>query len=390
MRVLVATQLAGSYAKIAGEIVPRLVSSNIDVAILSIPFSPIPLQWKFGEFCYCIKEKNVKLLLNLHQENIQSIKLFHPDVVLCVFEPTLLVLKDLLFQVSSLKEIAVREGAPFVGYFTLDHYPLRGSRQAQILDDLFDFIIPVTSYESELARERFSRCKVTEPVPYGVDHSIYKPEAWALSSLGRELKESKEFKVLYVGTGSPFKDLGRWYRVVGEAARKGVPVKGVLKLSTAIGSSDMPASTSVLEDVNQLTGRVQYVFGWLSDRELAALISACGVFLTLSTAEGFCLAALEAQACGLPLILPDIPQLREVYGDSALYVKREGSWYSGLGGFYVTSSVEDAVEKLVLLYEDTELRGEMQARSLANARRFSWDACAAEIAITLERIAGER
>ena len=163
-----------------------------------------------------------------------------------------------------------------------------------------------------------------------------------------------------------------------------------LKLSTAIGSSDMPASASVLEDVNQLTGGMQYVLSWLSDRELAALISACDVFLTLSIAEGFCLAALEAQACGLPLILPDIPQLKEVYGDSALYVKGEGSWYSGLGGSYVTSSVEDAVEKLALLYEDTELRGEMQARSLANARRFSWDACATKIAKTLERITGEQ
>jgi len=390
LRVLVATQLVGSYAKIAGEIIPRLVSSNIDVMIVSIPPSPLPLQWKFGEFCYCIKDTNVKLLLNLRQENLQLIKMFQPDAVLSVFEPTILVLKDVLFEVSSLKEAAVREEAPFIGYFTLDHYPLRGSGQAQILDDLFDFIIPVTSYESELARESFSRCKVTEPVPYGVDHSTYNPEAWASSALGRELKEAREFKVLYVGTGSPYKDLGRWYRVVGEMARKGVPVRGVLKLSTAIGSSDMPASASVLEDVNQLTGKIQYVLGWFSDRELAALISACDVFLTLSTAEGFCLAALEAQACGLPVILPDLPQLREVYGDSALYVEREGSWYSGLGGYYVTSSVEDAVENLTLLYKDAEFRKEMQAKSLANAKRYSWDESAAKIIKILGSIAGRQ
>ncbi|MCC6006008.1 MAG: glycosyltransferase [Thermofilum sp.] len=148
----------------------------------------------------------------------------------------------------------------------------------------------------------------------------------------------------------------------------------------------MPASVSVLEDVNQLSGKVHYVLGWLDDRELAALVSACDVFLTLSTAEGFCLAALEAQACGLPVVLPDIPQLREVYGDSALYVKREGTWYSGLGCRYVTSSAEDAVEKLLLLYEDAKLREEMRSKSLANAKRYSWDACAAKIVEVLEGI----
>jgi len=315
------------------------------------------------------------------------IEIFHPDVVICIFEPTILILKDILLEVSSLKEIAVREGAPFVGYFTLDHYPLRGRMQVQILDDLFDFIITVTSYEGELAKKHLSKCKVTGPVPYGVEHSVYNPDAWAASALGRKLKEVKEFKVLYVGSGSPYKDLGRWYKVVGEAARGGIPVRGVLKLSSAIGSSDMPASVSVLEDVNQLSGRVQYLLGWLDDRDLAAVISACDVFLTLSTAEGFCLAALEAQACGLPVILPDIPKLREVYGDSALYVEKEGSWYSGFGGHYVTSSVEDAVKKLTILYENSEFRNEMRARSLDNAKRYSWDACVAKIVEILKSLA---
>jgi glycosyltransferase involved in cell wall biosynthesis len=149
----------------------------------------------------------------------------------------------------------------------------------------------------------------------------------------------------------------------------------------------MPADVSVLEDVNQLAGKIEYVPGWLDDRELAALVSACNVFLTLSTAEGFCLAALEAQTCGFPVVLPDAPQLREVYSDSALYAKREGTWYSGLRGFYVTSSIEDAVENLVLLYEDVKFRKEMQAKSLANAKRYSWDESAAKIIKILESVA---
>ena len=225
MRVLVATQLAGSYSKIAGEIIPRLVSSNIDVMVVSIPPSILPLQWKVGDLCYCVKGKNVKFVLNIRRrEDLQAVTAFHPDAVLNIYEPTMLVLKDILLAASTLKDTAVREGAPFIGYFTLDHYPLRGRGQAQILDDLFDFVIPVTSYEGRLARERLSRCKVVEPVPYGVDHAVYNPSAWSASPMGRKLKGVRDFKVIYVGTGFSHKDPGRWYRVVGEVARRGVPV----------------------------------------------------------------------------------------------------------------------------------------------------------------------
>jgi glycosyltransferase involved in cell wall biosynthesis len=173
--------------------------------------------------------------------------------------------------------------------------------------------------------------------------------------MGRKLKGVRDFKVIYVGTGFSYKDLEGDQGRQGGGAPRG-PCRGVLKLSTAVGTSDMPADVSVLEDVNQLAGKIEYVPGWLDDRELAALVSACDVFLTLSTAEGFCLAALEAQTCGFPVVLPDVPQLKEVYGDSALYAKREGTWYSGLRGFYVISSVEDAVENLVLLCNDVKFR----------------------------------
>jgi len=42
--------------------------------------------------------------------------------------------------------------------------------------------------------------------------------------MGRKLKGVRDFKVIYVGTGFSHKDPGRWYRVVGEVARRGVPV----------------------------------------------------------------------------------------------------------------------------------------------------------------------
>lgn len=42
--------------------------------------------------------------------------------------------------------------------------------------------------------------------------------------VGGKLKGVRDFKVIYVGTGFSHKDPGRWYRAVGEVARRGVPV----------------------------------------------------------------------------------------------------------------------------------------------------------------------
>lgn len=56
------------------------------------------------------------------------------------------------------------------------------------------------------------------------------------------------------------------------------------------------------------------------DRDLAALYRHARALLHPALAEGFGLPALEAMACGAPLILSDIPSLREIAGELATYV----------------------------------------------------------------------
>ncbi|RLF14716.1 MAG: hypothetical protein DRN06_06690 [Thermoprotei archaeon] len=190
--------------------------------------------------------------------------------------------------------------------------------------------------------------------------------------------------MLFIGRPTLYKDLGRWYRILGELRRRGVPVVGVVKLTSYPGL-DAPYRHEALEDVNGLRKRLFYVSGWLEDVELAALISACDVFLSTSICEEFLLSALEAQACGLPAVLPDMPSLREVYSDSAVYLRREGWWYDGYGSKLPLSSVDDAVNRLYELYSNRELREELGSKSLKNASRYSWDESAVKLLKLLER-----
>jgi glycosyltransferase involved in cell wall biosynthesis len=60
--------------------------------------------------------------------------------------------------------------------------------------------------------------------------------------------------------------------------------------------------------------------GWLTRSELASWMARASIFAAPARYEPFGLGALEAAAHGCALVLGDIPSLREVWGDAAVYV----------------------------------------------------------------------
>ena len=55
-------------------------------------------------------------------------------------------------------------------------------------------------------------------------------------------------------------------------------------------------------------------------------MAAADVFAFPSTKEGFGLAAMEALAAGVPVVVRDLPVLREVFGDAVRYASDAGPW----------------------------------------------------------------
>jgi glycosyltransferase involved in cell wall biosynthesis len=75
-------------------------------------------------------------------------------------------------------------------------------------------------------------------------------------------------------------------------------------------------------------GRSESRFRWLEsagDAELDELYGCCTAVVMASRAEGFGLPVVEAGLRGCPVVLRDIPVLREVGGDVATYVRPDGS-----------------------------------------------------------------
>ena len=98
--------------------------------------------------------------------------------------------------------------------------------------------------------------------------------------------------------------------------------------------------------------------GFLSDRELVAVYRGATCLINTSLNEGFCLPVVEAQSLGVPVICPDIPVLREVAGEGAL--------------FFPPTNAEALAERLGALFDDVALQQRMAASSRKNAARFSW------------------
>jgi glycosyltransferase involved in cell wall biosynthesis len=107
--------------------------------------------------------------------------------------------------------------------------------------------------------------------------------------------------------------------------------------------------------------------GRLSDAELAAAYVNATCLIVSSSHEGFCLPVLEAQTFGKPVICSDIPVLREVAGDGAL--------------FFRFGDAVGLANGLKTIFDNANIRQRIALAAQKNADRFSWTNAAAELDI---------
>jgi glycosyltransferase involved in cell wall biosynthesis len=106
--------------------------------------------------------------------------------------------------------------------------------------------------------------------------------------------------------------------------------------------------------------------GYVGPGELAALYAGAELVALPSFYEGFGLPAIEALQAGASLVASDLPVLREVAGDAALYAPpdRPDLW----------------ADRISELLADGDLREEMRRKGRARARLFDWGRAAEETA----------
>lgn len=170
--------------------------------------------------------------------------------------------------------------------------------------------------------------------------------------------------VLFVGTVEPRKNLETLlsafaeYRdqLVGPRVAQGSRTKGLsLVLCGGLGWKTEQIKAQI-EDAEQ-AGWCRRM-GYLSEQELVGVYSAAQWVALPSLYEGFGLPAVEAMAVGVPLLLADIPVLREVGGEAALYAPSRdvGAWR----------------DLLAKIDGDRTLREKLRGISRQRSEAFSW------------------
>ncbi len=246
---------------------------------------------------------------------------------------------------------------------------LRLAAESRIAYDA-DAIIAPTPQESAFLRSEMNarRVHVVEP---GVDTTVFNGQAdrgWTADLLN-PTGEAKV--VLFVGRLQPLKAPDTAVETLAALTRDALPGEPPVRLvmvggpsGNGLGVVDPPALLSLAEQLGVVDN-----IAFLTPRaheELAALYRAADVVLMPSHSESFGLVALEAQACGTPVVATDVGGLRHVLGHI------DGA--PG-GGTLVADHHPDKFAAAVRRYlMEPDFAAEAGAAGVRRAQAFSWDA----------------
>jgi len=195
-------------------------------------------------------------------------------------------------------------------------------------------------------------------VPHGVDHARFAPEGAGDDQALLAAFGAQPPYVAFVGTIEPRKDVPTLVRAFDRLAAARPELTLVVAGSRGWGGRAFDAAVAAAAAGDRIV-RPGYVPG----DAVPALMRGAAAVAYPSLAEGFGLPALEAMACGAPLVTTEGTAMAEVTGDAALLVPPGDE-----------AALADALEALVDGDADAERR---RRHGLELAARYTWEASAA-------------
>lgn len=194
-------------------------------------------------------------------------------------------------------------------------------------------------------------------VSNGLNHQLFFPRDKAESR--RRLGLPPEGKIiLHVGSEIPRKNLGTLFRALRLVVDQ-VPSTRLLRVGEKTGRSQR-----LLQELRLDEGVIYREY--LKEEEMPFAYSGADVLVLPSFEEGFGFPVIEAQACGLPVIVAARSSLPEVGGEPCFYLDDP-------------EDVGQLREKIIRVLGSQEFDlSSLIKRGLMNANRFSWEKTAQE------------
>jgi glycosyltransferase involved in cell wall biosynthesis len=167
--------------------------------------------------------------------------------------------------------------------------------------------------------------------------------------------------ILYVGGISPHKNLHTLvdaHALLGQES--GAPSANLVLVGDYQRDVFYSSYTSLREKIDGLGTTDKVVFtGFVDDADLMDFYNAASVLVMPSYDEGFGLPALEAMACGTPVIASNAGALPEVVGNA--------------GRLFSPHSPQHLKDHLATVLSDRLVHDTMSRMGLQRAREFSWE-----------------
>jgi glycosyltransferase involved in cell wall biosynthesis len=180
--------------------------------------------------------------------------------------------------------------------------------------------------------------------------------------------------VTYVGGFSPHKNLlqlvAAFYRIAMDPEFDDVRLVLVGEFANEVFHSHIDAIRDLIAEF-EIEDRVVFT-GYLPDEDIVVLHNRSTVLVLPSLMEGFGLPAIEAAACGCPVIATTESPLPQLLGEGGLYIDPR--------------SCDQLPEALHAVLASEELRARMSAAGLEAAARLTWDSAARQLQSLIHRV----
>ncbi len=238
----------------------------------------------------------------------------------------------------------------------------RGARYREAIERSDHVVTPSGFMAAEVVETYRVAPERVHAIPHGVDARAWHPlDSAAISRVRAELGNY----VIAIGLLTPRKNFARLV----EAVSRLDDTRLVLVGRATDGAAEVEAAI----ERTGMTGRVLRMSG-VSDARLLELLGAARACAVTSLYEGFGLSALEALACGTPLVCSEAASLPEVVGNAALLVD--------------ATDVDAIAGGLDRVLRSPELAAELGRKGPERARQMTWEASARAHRALYREIAG--
>jgi len=227
----------------------------------------------------------------------------------------------------------------------------------------FSSLLPVSDYCRRESAAYWSIPEDRMQVLYnGVSLQQFYPDAAAAAGRRAALGVGDEFVLVYVGRVCKQKGTDLLVDAYARLRAEGRKIR--LVIAGPIGQFGQEGSDEI---TNKLKANQGLYLGPVDEAVLPSVYNMADVFvLPTRDNEMFGMAAIEAQACGRPVVCSNHGGLPEVVDRS-----------SGL--LFRTGDLDDLTQQLRLLMDNAAMRQQFSEAAVSNARRFAWESITKEL-----------